>query len=76
MQKNIDFMFFKKAKTDIIDDKHAEFCHVMFEKTHPFIDFNGRTGRILWNIHRHLLGLPIKIIHEGEEQMEYYKLFN
>lgn len=49
--------------------------HIRFEKIHPFEDGNGRTGRILMNIQRINSGLPLLIIHEGEEQMEYYKWF-
>ena len=49
--------------------------HVKYEKIHPFIDFNGRTGRMLMNWERMLLDLPILIIHEGNEQQEYYKWF-
>lgn len=61
----------------------AQHCHVLFEEAHPFEDFNGRSGRILWNWHRVKLGLPLKIIHadwdrdfNGKgEQRSYYKLF-
>jgi len=49
--------------------------HVNFEEIHPFLDGNGRTGRILYNIHRLKLNLPIHIIHEGAEQFDYYKWF-
>ena len=49
--------------------------HIEFEKCHPFIDGNGRTGRILMNFQRLKIGLPILIIHEGKEQQEYYKWF-
>lgn len=49
--------------------------HLDFEEIHPFEDGNGRTGRILLNLHRYLLGLPILIIHEGDEQQDYYNLF-
>ncbi len=49
--------------------------HIKFEAIHPFEDGNGRTGRILMNIQRLLVGLPILIIHEGKEQQEYYKWF-
>jgi Fic family protein len=49
--------------------------HIHFEKIHPFEDGNGRTGRILMNLQRLKLGLPLLIIHEGKEQKEYYKWF-
>ena len=49
--------------------------HIAFEAVHPFEDGNGRTGRILMAIHCLKLGLPIHIIHEGVEQLEYYKWF-
>lgn len=50
--------------------------HVEYEKIHPFIDGNGRTGRMFMNWHRLKLGLPLLIIHAGKEQMEYYKWFS
>jgi len=49
--------------------------HLDFEEIHPFEDFNGRTGRLLMNIQRYNTGLPILIIHEGDEQEKYYDLF-
>lgn len=54
---------------------NPKFAHIEFEKIHPFIDGNGRIGRIIMNWHRIKKGLPILIIHEGEEQKEYYKWF-
>lgn len=50
--------------------------HVAFEWIHPFADGNGRTGRILMNYQRIKNGLPILVIHEGDEQQEYYKWFD
>ncbi len=50
-------------------------AHIAFEKIHPFVDGNGRMGRILMNLQRLNAGLPILIIHEGEEQMQYYQWF-
>jgi len=55
--------------------KEIEQIHVEFEKIHPFEDGNGRTGRILMNIQRLRSHIDISIIHEGKEQMEYYKWF-
>ena len=56
-------------------EKGIKNSHIFFEKIHPFEDGNGRTGRILMNIQRLNAGLPLLIIHEGKEQMEYYKWF-
>ncbi len=49
--------------------------HIAFEWCHPFRDGNGRTGRIFMNWQRIKLGFPLLIIHEGKEQMEYYRWF-
>lgn len=54
------------------DPKHA---HIRFEGVHPFEDGNGRVGRILYNWQRLNMGLPLHIIHAGEEQQEYYQWF-
>lgn len=61
----------KKIKEDTTKKLHVE-----FENIHPFEDGNGRVGRILWQIHRLRLGIPLKIIHIGEEQLRYYAWFN
>jgi len=50
-------------------------AHIQFERIHPFEDGNGRVGRILMNIQRLNADLPLIIIHEGKEQMEYYDWF-
>jgi len=49
--------------------------HVQFEHIHPFEDGNGRVGRILMNIQRLKIDLPILTIHEGKEQKSYYEWF-
>lgn len=56
-------------------EKGARNCHIEFEDVHPFEDGNGRTGRILYNWHRLRLGLPIHVIHIGQEQFDYYEWF-
>jgi len=60
--------------------KHIQIDHVTYEGIHPFVDFNGRTGRMFMNWERMQAGLPILIIKAdwpkiGGEQMEYYKWF-
>ena len=50
--------------------------HVFFEKCHPFVDGNGRVGRILMNWHRLRLGLPILDINTVEEVSDYYSWFS
>jgi len=57
-------------------EEDIKIAHISFESIHPFEDGNGRTGRILFNWHRLYAGLPILVIHEGDEQFEYYKWFN
>lgn len=49
--------------------------HINFEAIHPFIDGNGRMGRILMNWQRYELGLPILIIKEKEKD-KYYSWFD
>jgi Fic family protein len=54
--------------------------HVIFEDLHPFEDGNGRVGRIIYNWHRVLMGLPIHVIHadwpnQKGEQAYYYTWF-
>ncbi len=49
--------------------------HVQYEKIHPFIDGNGRSGRILMNWRRAKVGLPILVIKE-KEKFSYYKWFS
>ena len=53
----------------------AKKAHIAFEKIHPFVDGNGRTGRLLLLWQYVKLELPIKIIYEKDRQ-EYYKWFH
>lgn len=49
--------------------------HITYEKIHPFVDGNGRTGRILFNWMRLKQGKGILIIYE-KERRDYYKWFD
>lgn len=65
------FVKYSKANTE----GEIKKAHIEFEKIHPFEDGNGRSGRIIMNWQRLLNDLPLLIIHEGEEQKEYYTWF-
>ena len=49
--------------------------HIKYENIHPFIDGNGRTGRMFMNWTRLKNKMSILIIKEKEKQ-EYYKWFD
>lgn len=70
----IDGVIITKNDKDLSAD-FAQEAHIMFEDVHPFEDGNGRVGRIIYNWHRLQLGLPIHVIHVGQEQYDYYKWF-
>lgn len=56
-----------------VDDKAS---HILYEHIHPFVDGNGRTGRMFMNWTRiKRLKLPILIIKE-KDKYEYYKWFS
>lgn len=46
--------------------------HVRFEKIHPFIDGNGRTGRMLMWWHENRLGREPTLIRSNEADRHYY----
>lgn len=62
-------------KTVLAGDDYFENDHVAFEKIHPFVDGNGRIGRILMNWQRVKCGLPILVIKHKERGL-YYEWFN
>lgn len=55
---------------------HSIIGHIEFERIHPFIDGNGRVGRMLLNwVRLKITKDPFLIILESEKS-EYYKWFN
>ena len=71
----IDSKLLELTRLIPVTEELIRLWHVQFENIHPFEDGNGRTGRILMNVQRLKIGLPVLIIHEGEEQQEYYTWF-
>lgn len=64
---------YKNSNEDIIT-KLARF-HLKFESIHPFIDGNGRTGRLLINLELMKAGYP-PIDIKFKDRLEYYEAFN
>lgn len=62
-------------KYDSVGQSRIKEAHVEFEKIHPFVDGNGRVGRLIMNWQRINADLPILIIRAAERQ-DYYKWFN
>lgn len=58
-----------------LSPENSKAHHIEYEKIHPFIDGNGRTGRMLMQWERLRAGEPVLIIWEDEKH-EYYKWFN
>lgn len=55
--------------TSYIDIAHF---HIDFERIHPFVDGNGRTGRVILNWQLMQLGLPQIIIRSETKHKDYY----
>lgn len=59
-----DAQALRKAEEDSIAEPLAT-LHARFEQIHPFLDGNGRTGRLVLNLLLVRLGYPPAIIYKG-----------
>ncbi len=71
-------VWLKDVKTSVQvpgkDGNNIKLDHITYESIHPFIDGNGRTGRMFMNWQRVKSGLPILVINADERQ-SYYEWF-
>lgn len=71
MRELIDWLYSEEAK-DLHPVERAARFHHDFVYIHPFIDGNGRTGRLLMNLLLMQDGYPITVIKTAKRH-EYYK---
>jgi Fic family protein len=76
-----DFEMFLRDEKDTIPLIHIALMHAQFESIHPFLDGNGRTGRLLITMllyHRGLLERPVLFLsaYFKKHQKTYYASLN
>lgn len=71
------FIFYEDNKADIHPVEMAAHLHQRLVNIHPFIDGNGRTSRLVMNLHLLKHGYPITIIDsEMKKRQEYYRILS
>lgn len=60
--------------SNISNPNNIKKAHIDFERIHPFIEGNGCVGRIIYNVQRLNLGLPIEVFYEKNKQ-QYHQWF-
>ena len=76
-----DFEHFLHEEKDILPLVHIAIAHAHFETIHPFLDGNGRVGRLLITMllcHRNLLERPVLFLSSyfKKNQKVYYNRIN
>ena len=69
------FIFYKENKDEMHPVETAAHLHQRLVNIHPFIDGNGRTSRLVMNLHLLKHGYPISIIDsEMDKRQEYCRI--
>ncbi len=71
-----DLLLTFEANDDWYFVDNIGYFHVEFERIHPFMDGNGRIGRVLINQQLQSAGYPPIIIRNKGKHTEYYPRFN